>query len=340
MSNPLSNPPITSSDPSLFVVVGAGQIGPLVTERLRSLGHRVRVVRRSAGARGPAGVEQVSADLMNPAEAARALRGAQVVIHCATPRYHQWGQELLPMTRGILSGAKEAGARLVALDNLYMYGTPPGGRMREDSPSAPRSKKGALRAAAAEELLSAGTRGELPVILGRAADFVGPGARLAAIFGDRFWSRLMDGKSVEYFGDADQPHSYSYVPDVAAGLVTLATTADPAVWNRVWHLPVNAAESTRVWIERFASAAGRSPSVSKMPGWMLAMVGLFIPEAGEVREMQYQWEGPFILDDTAFRTRFGASPTGVPTIVRETLAWAEETYGPKANYGLAAKKSS
>lgn len=244
------------------------------------------------------------------------------------------------MTRGILSGAKEAGARLVALDNLYMYGTPPGGRMREDSPSAPRSKKGALRAAAAEELLSAGTRGELPVILGRAADFVGPGAKLAAIFGDRFWSRLLSGKSVEYFGDAEQPHSYSYVPDVAAGLVTLATTADPAAWNRVWHLPVHAAESTRVWIERFASAAGRSPSVSKMPGWMLAMVGLFIPEAGEVREMQYQWEGPFILDDTAFRTRFGASPTSIPTIVRETLAWAEETYGAKASYGLAAKKSS
>ena len=328
------------SNASQFVVVGAGQIGPLVTERLLAQGHRVRVVRRSAGGAAPAGAEQVSADLMNPAEAARALRGAAVVIHCATPRYHRWAEELLPMTRGILSGAKEAGARLVVLDNLYMYGAPPGGIMREDTPVAPRSKKGALRAAAAEELLGAGRRGELPVILGRAADFVGPGARLAATFGDRFWSRLIGGKSVEYFGDADQAHSYSYVPDVAAALVTLATAANPAVWNRVWHLPVNPAESTRAWIERFAKAAGKSPALSKMPGWMLAMVGLFIPEAGEVREMQYQWEAPFILDDRAFRDRFGLLPTGVPTIVRETVAWAEETYGPKPAYGLAAKKSS
>jgi len=49
-------------------------------------------------------------------------------------------------TRGIRDGAARSGARLVVLDNLYVYGDTT--RMSEDSPIAPRSRKGELRAEA------------------------------------------------------------------------------------------------------------------------------------------------------------------------------------------------
>ena len=49
-------------------------------------------------------------------------------------------------------------------------------------------------------------------------------------------------------GDPDQPHSYSYTPDVAAARVTLGTAAGAV--GKVWHLPGAPAHTTRQIIER------------------------------------------------------------------------------------------
>ena len=107
-----------SAPTSLHVIAGAGQIGPMIAERLLARGHRVRLVRRGAFTGTPAGAETVSASLSDPAAAAEAMRGASVVYHCANPRYHRWPEELVPLARGIAEGAARNGARLVALDNL------------------------------------------------------------------------------------------------------------------------------------------------------------------------------------------------------------------------------
>jgi nucleoside-diphosphate-sugar epimerase len=315
----------TGNGAPLHVVVGAGQIGPRIAERLLARGLRVRMVRRGPPGIVP-GVETLSAELADPAAATRALAGAAVVYHTATPPYHRWRDELLPLTRGLAIGAAKAGARLVALDNLYMYGRAPAGLMREDTPVAPCSKKGALRAEAAALLLEHHRRGDVQVAIARASDFVGPGAVLAAIFGDRFWARLLAGKPVEILGDPDAPHTYSHTHDLADGLVTLGTRGTDEDFGRVWHLPALAAEPTRAWVERFARAAGVAPRLTTMPPVMLKVVGLFVPAAGEVAEMIYQWRGPFIVDDRAFRERFGVLPTAADVVVRDTLAWARRRY--------------
>lgn len=306
----------------LHAIAGAGQIGPLVAQRLRARGLRVRLIQRRPLAGVPSGVEVVSADLSSEHSAAEALRGAAVVYHCANPRYHRWGTELLPLTRGLVGGATRAGAALVALDNLYMYGG--ASPMREDTPVAPVSTKGALRAEAAELMLAAGRRGDLRVALGRASDFVGPGATLAAIFGARFWPALLAGKAVDVMGDPDQPHSYSYTPDVADGLVALGTAAGEAHWGRVWHLPALPAAPTRAWVEALAEGAGvrRPVRLRTTPPWLLRALGLFVPEAGEVVEMLYQWRAPFVLDDSAIRAALGLAPTPQAEVVRATVAWA------------------
>ena len=73
---------------------------------------------------------------------------------------------------------------------------------------------------------------------------------------------------------------------------------------------------------------GRPPKLSTLSPWALKAVGLFVPEAREVPEMLYQWQGPFVLDDAAFRARFGAGPTPMEEVVEQTIAWARETYAP------------
>jgi nucleoside-diphosphate-sugar epimerase len=197
--------------------------------------------------------------------------------------------------------------------------------MSEDSPIAPKSKKGFLRAQAADVML----RGDAPVAIARAADFIGPGA-VSSIFGDRFWPKLLAGRAVEYLGDLDQLHTYSYAPDVADGMVTLGTTERADVFGKVWHLPALPAETTRAWIERLAAAAHVEPRARRLAPWLLRIAGLFIPEAGELPEMIYQWRAPFVLDDRRFRAAFGASPTPAHVVARDSIAWAREHYGVAA----------
>jgi nucleoside-diphosphate-sugar epimerase len=173
------------------------------------------------------------------------------------------------------------------------------------------------------------------VAIGRASDFFGPGCT-NSIFGERFWARLCAGRPVELLGDPDQPHSYSYGPDVADALVSVGRT-DPAlssgadVYGRVWHLPVHPAESTQAWLARFAGAAGVEPRFTRLSPLLLRIAGLFLPEAGELPEMIYQWRAPFILDDARFRARFAATPTPLPGAVEATVAWARARHAaPRA----------
>jgi nucleoside-diphosphate-sugar epimerase len=309
---------------ALHVVMGNGQIGSLVVDTLLARGTPVRVVRRSpAGASRP-GLEWASGDLSDLAFAAEAARGAAVVYDCTSPPYEAWTTLLLPLSRGAMHGAKTAGARLVALDNLYMYGrtTEP---MVETSPVAPCSRKGEIRARLAEERRLANERGDVRVATGRASDFFGPGVVRQTTFGDRFFQRIFAGKAAECFGDPDAPHALAYALDVARGLVTLADHEE--AFGGVWHLPSNPAESMRQVTARLARALDMPIKVARVPRLALRAMGIFTPVAREVAEMAYQWEAPYIVDDSKFRAAFGATPTPVDAIIRETAAWARATYG-------------
>ncbi len=310
-------------DQELHVVLGAGQVGPLVAEQLLARGHRVRVARRTAAPVRVEGVESVAIDVRDAASVARAAEGASVVYHCVNPLYDQWPEMLLPMTRGIVEGTARAGARLVALDNLYMYGDT--AHMTEETPVRPVSKKGALRVQAAAYMLDADARGALPVAIGRAADFFGPHAPLS-VLGDHFYKRVLAGKSAQFWGNADELHSYSYTPDVAAGLVALGS----ARARGVWMLPVQPAETTRSVVGRFARALEREVPLARIPTWVLRASGVVWPIGRELAEMAYQWEQPFVLDDAKFRARFGFGPTGWDDAVAAALAWGRVACAPSA----------
>lgn len=308
----------------LHVVLGAGQVGPRVAELLLEAGHDVRIARKSALPSRVNGLETVMLDVRDAGAVARATAGASVVYSCVNPLYHQWPEMLLPMVRGIVEGARRSGARLVALDNLYMYGDTT--RMNEESAVSPRSKKGRLRAEAGEVLLDAGAA------IGRAADFFGPDTPMS-ILGEHFFSRVLAGKSAQVFGDPDQVHSYSYTPDVARGLVTLGTRNDT---TGIWMLPVQPAETTRAVVGRFGRALGRDISVARLPTWLVRAVGLFDATMRELAEMTYQWEQPYVVDDAKARRALGLAPTPWDEAIATTVEWARATWSSNKRMKAAA----
>ena len=302
----------------LHTIFGAGQVGRKVAAELLARGLRVRLVRR-----GPAGPSRpnlvwMSGDVTDPRFANEAAEGAAVVYNCVNPPdYTRWHGVLEPLARGIRAAATRAGARLVVLDCLYMYGAPQRSPFDEDTPMRPCSAKGELRAMLAEELFEAHHRGELEVTTGRASDYFGPGTPLSMVFHERTIARLKAGKAVELFGDPDQPHGYNYTPDVARALVELGTR--PEARGRAFHLPVAWSGTTRELVERAAGVLGREAKIRAVPRWAVRAAGLVVPLARSLHEMIYQFEQPYVIDDRRFRASFEIEATPIDDALRATL---------------------
>ena len=57
------------------------------------------------------------------------------------PHYHRWSDEFPPLQDAVVDAAIATGARLVVLENLYMYGPTAGAAMTESTPINPTSTR-------------------------------------------------------------------------------------------------------------------------------------------------------------------------------------------------------
>src|ERR1700722_10228275 len=306
-------------DDGLHVVFGTGQVGRALAGCLAGRGLAVRAVsrRRPPGLAG--GADWRAADAGDPDGAREAAQGAAVVYQCLNAPYSRWPELFPPLQRGALAAAESAGALLVTLENLYGYGPPVGGRaMTEDLPLGPTTVKGRTRAAMTEELLAAAAAGRVRVAIGRASDFFGAGATESTL-GERVFGNSVAGKRADFIGNPDLPHTYSYVPDIAAGLATLGT--DERAAGQVWHLPGPETVTTRTLLDLVAAEVGHPVDVRNVPALVLRAMGLVSPLMRGLAEMAYEFEEPFILDTTKFESALGTTATPLATAITDTVAW-------------------
>lgn len=301
----------------LHVVFGTGQVGSRLVDRLLWRGLRVRSVRRAEEASRHALHEPVQADVYDRDAAVGAAAGAAVVYHCTNAPYHQWPARLPLLYRHIAAAAQAAGARLVVLDNVYAVGAT--GTFDEDTPERPRSRKGVIRKALADELRAMHQRGDLAVTLGRASDFFGPGADDTALLHPRAVAQLLAGQTVDVIADLDQPHSWSFTPDVAEGLLALGL--HPELAGQTLHLPVLPPQSGRSLLTALAAELQVPLRTRRMPGWMMRAAGWFSPLMRELPEMQYQFESPFVMSDARIRGLLPLQPTPLEAQLAATAAW-------------------
>ena len=311
------------------VVFGAGAVGLAIADALLARGvapGQVRVVNRSGHAPLPAGVQALGGDASDPDFAVSAAAGARVVYQVLNAPYHRWAQDFPALQDGVIAAAAAAGARLVTLENVYAYGAPqagPDGRTKpftEDSPLAAHTRKGAVRARMHADLMAAHAAGRVEVTVGRASDYFGPrGAGQAVNLGDQAMRAALAGGKAQVLGDPDQPHTYSYIPDIAAGLAILGEHPDAP--GRVWHLPNDPrTRTTRQLLDLAYRSAGHPRArVQRVPVLALRGLGLFRPGARETIEMLYEFDRPFVVD--SFRiTALGARHTPLEQALETTLA--------------------
>lgn len=317
------------SQPQVHVVFGAGQIGPRLARHLLAQGHTVRVVRRGDAA-PPAGATLVRGDATDPGFTAEAAQGAHAIYHVMNPAEYSvraWETQLPRFMSAMLEASARSGAKLVVLDNLYALGRGGGAPITEATPEAPVSRKGEIRLRVATQLWDAHRRGDVRAICGRASDFYGPGG-VGTHFAEFFWTRVFANKSAQMLVRPDHPHTYHFTEDVAAGLAALGGASDDA-FGRWWALPCASAVSTREMVAALGRALGRDIPVETMPALMRQVAGVFMPVLREIGEMLYQWEQPFVVDDSAFRAKFGVTGTPIDAGAKATVEWAKAVYGAK-----------
>jgi nucleoside-diphosphate-sugar epimerase len=306
----------------LHVVFGTGAVGMSVMDVLIQRGpRRVRMVNRSGRARVPHGVEVVGGDATDEVFAREASEGASVVYFALNPPYNKWPELFPRLQAGVLQGAAAAGAKLIAMENLYMYG-PTGGRpITEDLPYAANTRKGRVRARMSEELMEAHTSGRVRVAIGRASDFFGPRV-LASAAGEQVFGRAVEGKSAQVAGDPDQPHTYTYAPDIGRGLVILGEREEAL--GQAWHLPSPETVTTREFVEMIFEEVGKPARLQAAPKIVLRALGIFNPPLRETIEMLYEFEEPFVVDDSRFEREFGEQATPLREAIQRTVRWYRE----------------
>jgi nucleoside-diphosphate-sugar epimerase len=178
----------------------------------------------------------------------------------------------------------------------------------------------------ATELLAAHRAGRVAVTIGRASDYFGPGGGAQSNLGDRVFPAALAGKTATVLGDPDQPHTYTYIPDIGEGLAVLGEHPDAA--GQVWHLPNDPnTHTTRQLVDLVFQLAGQPHTrLRQIKPWMIRIAALTNRTLRELPEMQYQFEEPFIVDSSKITNSLGVHATPVEQALADTFA----TYGSAA----------
>ena len=308
---------------STHVVTGAGPVGSTVAQQLADAGHHVRLLTRSGS--GPAHplIDRRRVDVSQPQSLTEALEGAVAVHHCIHGSSYDarvWRAELPHAERVVLEAAGRTGAVVVFPESLYSYG-PVDGPITEDDPRTATGGKLGVRT----ELLAQRDASPTPTVSVAASDFYGPLVRNAHA-GERLVPTVLAGRTMRVLGSLDQPHSFTYVPDLAAAMIVAASRED--LWNSFLHAPTAAALTQRQLVGLVAAAADVPvPRMSAIPAPVLRAMGLASRQMRELAETSYMFTRPFELDSAASEQRLGLGPTPLETGMKQTVSWWREQDG-------------
>ncbi len=299
------------------VVTGAGPVGTTVALQLAKDGVPVRLLTRSGNGPEHPLIDRIRADVAAPGVLARHMDGARALFHCIHGSDYNaavWRRELPGAEAIAMDAAAHAGVPVVFPESLYSYDLSAMPLTERTPRNASRGKYGVRT-----ELLRARETHPAATVSVVASDFYGPHVRTSHA-GERMVPRVLAGRKVSVLGRADVPHSFTFVPDLAAAMI--AASADSGTWNTVLHAPTAAAPTQRGLAEAFASAAGvPAPKVGAIPAWALRGLGAAMPSVREIAEMMPQFTAPFVIDSAASESLLGLSPTPLEDGARATVEW-------------------
>lgn len=293
---------------SRITVIGAGPLGRATTASLLARGDDVTVATRSGTSID--GAKSVIADVTNSTEFVAALPASDAIVACCNFPYGQWQRNWPPAIRNLIAAAERHEAPLVIAGNLYAYG-PSSTPVKESDPFCADYRNGRIRAEVWRQALDAHEAGRIRVTEVRGSDYIGPTTGPNAHGGDRLLGPVLEGKTAQILGSADQPHAWTAVADFGAMLAQ--ATIDSRMLGRAWHVPSAPALTIRELATLALHLAGieAEPRIQQLPRPLMRALGLFSGSIAGLCDAAYQFDAPFLLDDTDARTLLGAGHTPI-----------------------------
>lgn len=280
----------------IHTVLGAnGAIGKAVIKELEFRQLQIRKVSTKP--------TWVQANLLRKEETEKAIDGSSYVYLCIGLPYNAkiWETQWPQIMQNVIDACEKAQAKLIFLDNIYMYAPPLPIPFGESTPQNPKSKKGKARKQTADLMIKALRDNKIKGLIGRSADFYGEGA-VNSPFYISFLDRMLQDKGPQTLVSADVKHTYANVLDNGRALVELALNDD--CYGEVWHLPVGEPITTNGMLAIFNEKLGSNFKVSVMPTLLKKTLPIFIPMLKEAKEMEYQFKQKYVMSDNKFRKRF------------------------------------
>ena len=308
----------------MVTILGAGgAIGNELIKLLAAKNQPFRLVGRNPKPT-PGATETLAADLTDKDQTIRAVAGSSVVHLLVGLKYdHKLWQDVWPrVMSNTIEACKRARAKLIFFDNVYMYGKVTG-PMTEETPFNPCSKKGEIRAKIATTLINEWKSGGLVAMIARSADFYGPDTR-NGVPNLLVFEPFAKKQKASWLVNDSVPHSFTYTPDAAQGLVQLAERA--TAWNQTWHVPATPNPLTgKEFVALAAKEFGVAPKYRVLSRPILRIAGWFDPLVGESYEMLYQSDSPYLFDSSKFAREFGFAGTPYADGIRTTAASFKQT---------------
>ncbi len=302
------------------ILGSGGAIGIELAKALKSYTTDIRLVSRNPKKVNDTD-ELVAADLLNPAELEKAIKGSEIVYVTVGFPYSVavWKENWPPFIENVLNLCEANGCKLVFFDNVYMYDKEHLNPMTEATPIHPPSKKGEIRAHIAQMILDRAKTGRVKALIARSADFYGPSIQQTSVLTETVFKPLSSGQTANWFLSDSAKHSYTYTPDAGKATALLGNTE--RAYGHVWHLPTASNPMTgKEWVETIAGKLGKKPAYRVAPLWMIKVLGWFMPVMKESVEMVYQYDRDYVFDSSKFEKEFGVQPTsyqdGIKAIIQ------------------------
>jgi nucleoside-diphosphate-sugar epimerase len=283
-----------------------GATGQIAVELVREL-HRSHTTDLRLVSRNPQKIHKTDAvlpaNLLDAAQTVQAVKGSSIVYFTAglPPDTTLWASQFPVMLKNALDASRAVGAKFVYFDNTYMY--PQDDRLlTEETPFAPVGTKGKVRAAMANTVLEEMARGDIPVLIGRAPEFYGPG-KTQSITNTLIIDNIRAGKIPRVPVRDDALRTLIWTPDASRALAALGNTPD--AYGKTWHLPCDDGRLTYQQFVALASEVWGQPLAYKVLGkWLLTAVGLASKQVRELRELLPRYGQDNLFDSSKFKQRF------------------------------------
>jgi|GEM_PF-466616 len=266
-------------------------------------------------------IEHRTADIHHYEQLSRAVAGSTVIyLSAILPFDNDYGSiDWIVAMRNVINATKESAAKLVYLDQAYLYGKV-NGVIAEDTPYRPGNEAGVTAVRMATLLQKEMEKGTIQATMARITDFFGPGRLASCKINRLIFHNLWERKRARWLIEVNNPRTFNYCPDIANALYTLAS--NKVANGHVWHMPVATPPLPIRQFIQLASIYMEAPDKPLViPSWLVKALQPFDPSIRGLHETIFQEGNSFIFSSEKFEKTFHFSPTPYHVSIKTTADW-------------------